>query len=174
MRDSSVHEMKEKLENPKPLTNLLYVCAHVSGRIMRVYARAGVSRPLKNPLISQVQTLSVSGKFPDFTWCRLMSKTILKRAEWMQCICVFKVLICMLQQRCCRMSVIAPSKLLFSLTLKNAPKNLVLETKYVWLVLDCKCGEAICSLLEKTFNLDTLWCPCHYQMPLQLGVLSLG
>ena len=28
------------------------------------------------------------------------------------------------------------------------------------------------SLLEKTFDLDTLWCPCLYQMQLKLGNIA--
>lgn len=79
----------------------------------------------------------------------------------------------MSQQRCCRMNAIALLMLHFSLTLKIAQKRCVLETKFVWLVLDYKYGKGIYSLLGKIFNLDTLRWPCLCQMQLKLGNMLL-
>lgn len=45
--------------------------------------------------------------------------------------CGLKDQIHMSRQRCCRMSAITPLVLLFSLTPKNAPKHLLLETRFV-------------------------------------------
>ena len=45
--------------------------------------------------------------------------------------CGLKDQIHMSRQRCCRMSAITPFMLLFSLTPKNAPKHLLLETRFV-------------------------------------------